>query len=113
MTIPELQSDIISDLTTELGSMPSFDAGVLEVVVKTAIMDVMEKRGYAAAGYQGWQIEDDIVRYYPQIKSLSKYDYLIRGADGESYHYEGGTNRTWIDRRRLYNGILPLASVIK
>lgn len=112
MTISEMQAEIVADLTTELQDMPSFSAEVLAIKVKDAIYDVKEKRGYAEAGYDDDMIEEDIVRFYPQIKSLAQYDYLIRGADGESYHYEGGTNRTWIDRRRLYNGIVPLASVV-
>ena len=112
MTLAELRKSIGDDLETELNHMPSFDRQILDIKVKDAVRDVMNKRGYAGAGYNMLMIEDDIERFYPQIKALAEYDYLMRGATGESYHYEGGTNRTWIDRRRLYNGIIPLASII-
>ena len=57
------------------------------------------------------QIEEDIENYYSNIRDIALYDYNIIGAEGESYHYEGGTNRTYIDRRRLYNGIIPLVVI--
>lgn len=112
MTLSELRKKIADDLQTELGDMPTFSREVLDIKVEDAVRDVMDKRGYASAGYSLDMIEDDIERYIPQIKALAQYDYLIIGASGESYHYEGGTNRTWIDRRRLYNGIIPLASIL-
>lgn len=112
MTLSELRTSIADDLEVELKDMPTYNRDLLDIKVKDAVRDVMDKRGYASAGYSLDMIEDDIERYIPQIKALAQYDYLIIGASGESYHYEGGTNRTWIDRRRLYNGIIPLASII-
>ena len=111
MTLRELRTSIADDLEVELKDMPTYSRELLDIKVNDAIRDVMDKRGYASAGYSPDMIEDDIERYIPQIKALAQYDYLIIGASGESYHYEGGTNRTWIDRRRLYNGIIPLAKV--
>lgn len=111
MTLSELRTSIADDLEVELKDMPTYNRDLLDIKVKDAVRDVMDKRGYASAGYSLDMIEDDIERYIPQIKALAQYDYLIIGASGESYHYEGGTNRTWIDRRRLYNGIIPLAKV--
>ena len=112
MTLRELRTSIADDLEVELKDMPTYSRELLDIKVKDAVRDVMDKRGYASAGYSSDMIEDDIKRYIPQIKALAQYDYLIIGASGESYHYEGGTNRTWIDRRRLYNGIIPLASIL-
>ena len=112
MTLSELRTSIADDLEVELKDMPTYNRNLLDIKVKDAVRDVMDKRGYASAGYSIDMIEDDIERYIPQIKALAQYDYLIIGAFGESYHYEGGTNRTWIDRRRLYKGIIPLASIL-
>lgn len=107
MTLEELQSKIIDDLTIELSKRPLFDATLLEAKVEAAIEDVKRRRNYRAAQYDDAKIAADMEQFYSNIRSVALYDYDKIGAFGEVTHNEGGTNRTWRDREAYFIGVAP------
>lgn len=113
MTRNELVEGLLTELKLDLESQPGFSEALLRSKIDSAIKAVERARGYSRLGYTNtsdfWQT--DIEQFYANIKDIALYDYNIIGAEGETYHYEGGTNRTYFDRRRLFNGVIPLAEV--
>ena len=57
------------------------------------------------------EIETDINRYYTQCMNVARYDYNQLGAEGEQTHNENGISRSYIDRGKLWSGVVPFAKV--
>lgn len=111
MTITELADGIIEQLTTELNMEEAFNADLLEMRVNAAITEVRNKRRYPS-NYTDEMIASDLSQFQANIANLALFDYNMVGAQGESSHGENGVSRTYIDRRRLFSGIVPLASFV-
>ena len=115
MTRNELVDELLAELELDLQSQPGFSEVLLRSKIESAIKAVERARGYSRLGYTDmsdfWQT--DIEQFYANIKDIALYDYNIIGAEGETYHYEGGTNRTYFDRRRLFNGVTPIAEIYR
>lgn len=107
MTLDELQTKIIDDLTEELSKRTLFDADLLEAKVESAIEDVKRRRNYRTSGYSESEIADDMEQFYSNIRNVALYDYDKIGAFGETSHNEGGTNRSWRDREAYFIGVAP------
>lgn len=112
MTISELKMEIIASLTVELQSDPDFSADILAEKVDNAINEVKLARRYKQAGYSESMIENDIEKYQSIIRNISLYDYNQSGIDFQSSHQENGTTRTFMSRRYLFNGVIPLANSV-
>lgn len=112
MTIDELKDSVIESLTIELQNDPDFSEDILAEKVDNAVREVQLARRYAKAGYSTEKIETDIVNYLPNIRNISLYDYNQSGMDFQTNHQENGTNRSYMSRHRLFNGIIPLAAVL-
>ena len=67
--------------------------------------------GVGDKGNTDEMIEEDLDRYYSNIRAIALYDYNQIGVEGQQSHNEGGVSRTWVDRKSLFNGILPLSRV--
>lgn len=109
MTIDELKNDIIASLTVELESDPDFSSEILEEKVANVINEVKHGRRYAQAGYTDEQIESDIINFRANIRDISLYDYNQSGMDFQNSHTENGISRSYINRNRLFYGIIPLS----
>ena len=112
MTIDEMKDAIVAGLTIELNSDPDFSVEILTEKVDNAVKEVMLARRYASAGYTDAQIEADIQRFYPNIRDLSLYDYNQSGVEGQSSSQENSVMRTYVNRNRMFNGIIPLAKIV-
>ena len=112
MTIDELKDEVIDSLTVELENDPDFSEDILEEKVNHAINEVKAARKYSRAKYSDDRIESDIVNYISNIRNIALYDYNQSGMDFQSNHQENGTNRSYTSRHRLFNGIVPLATVL-
>lgn len=88
----------------------SFSESLLKQKIKSAIREVRDKRRYPL-GYTDGMIAQDLDRYYSQIRNLALYDYNSIGFEGESQHSEDSIQRTMVDRKTLFAGIIPLATV--
>ena len=103
----ELINAIIDDLTVELQRTdPMFDADVLEVKVKYAARDVKQTRRYPA-NYTDAMIASDMNQFYSQIRNVALYDYNQVGIEFQSNHTEADTQRTYVDRNKLFGGVIP------
>lgn len=105
-----LQEELLADLTLELEDSDNFEPKALLQKVINAIREVKTARNYPSH-YSDIQIERDLYRYYSQIRNLALYDYNQIGAEGESSHSEGGTSRSYVDRKSLFSGVLPLSRI--
>lgn len=112
MTIDEMKDAIVEGLTIELQSDPDFSPEVLNEKVDNAIREVKLLRRYASAGYSTERIEKDIVSYYSNIRGLALYDYNQAGVEGQSSSQENSVLRTYVNRNRMFNGIVPLSKVL-
>lgn len=102
-----LQEELIADLTTELSGEESFNSSVLTQKVINAIREVKKARKYPSY-YTENQINKDLYEYYSNIRNIALYDYNKSGAEFEETHNENSISRGWVDRDKLFNGILPL-----
>lgn len=106
----QLQEELMADLIEELSSDDTFNESLLKVKVKNAIREIMSARAYPEY-YTNEQIEKDLARYYSNIRKLALYDYNTIGAEFETSHNENSTSRSWVDRNKIFNGVLPLAKM--
>ena len=104
-----MENELIEDLTAELQITDKrFDASLLEIKVRNAIKEVKRARNYPSH-YTEQMIDDDMERFYSQIRNIALYDYEQIGAENETSHSENNISRSFVDRDKLFAGILPLA----
>jgi hypothetical protein len=111
MSISELKDAIVADLLVELSGDSMLDQTILASKVDGAIREVREARCYPNSSYY---TEEVIVaelsgRFYSAIKRIALYDYNQIGIEGQSISAENGENRTFVDRKSLFYGVLPLS----
>ena len=104
----ELNTDLASELT---GSGADVLTDVLAVKVKAVVRELLNIRNYENSGMTDTEIEQDINRYYTQCMNVARYDYNQLGAEGEDSHTENGISRKYIERGRLWSGVVPFAKV--
>ena len=103
----ELIATIITDLTTELQTTdPMFDENILAVKVNYAALEVMAARCYPDY-YTDAQKASDMAQFVSNIRDVALYDYNQIGIEFQSNHTEADTQRTYIDRNKLFTGVLP------
>ena len=100
---------VTSDLTTMYGNEPTFNSSKIAVIVNKVIEEVIQVRKYRDRGYSDERIENDLINYRSQIYNISEYDFVHIGGPWETSHSENSISRTWIERNRLFAGIIPLA----
>lgn len=109
----EMVTELIEDLTTELTiTDTNFNSDLLTVKVNNAVKEVAKVRNYPSH-YTSEMIRSDIQKFYSQARSISLYDYNVIGSEYEKSHSENSINRTYIDRKELFAGIIPLSRTIK
>jgi len=104
-----LESDILEDLTAELSETDKkFKQSIMILKIKNAIREVKRARNYPKH-YTESAIVEDLENYYSNIRSIALFDYNMIGAEGQSSSSENGTSRNFIDRDKLFSGIIPLS----
>lgn len=106
--INDIEASVIADLTTELKNEVDFDAEILAVKVKNAIREVKAARNYPKY-YSDEQICADLEEYYSNIRAIAIYDYTKIGAEGQSQYSADGESIHYLDRNKMFTGILPIA----
>lgn len=107
----KLKAEIVSDLTVELKSQPTFNAELLEAKVNNAIREVITLRGYENSGYSEEKFGKDLARYYSVIRNVALYDYAQIGAPFEVSHNENSVSRTWANRSDLFVGVRRISNI--
>lgn len=108
MTVDEMRNAIIAELIIELKDESVFSQGKLEIKVDNAIREVKRARKYPSS-YSDEMIDADMEQFYSNIKNIALYDYNMIGVEGQSASTENGESRTYIDRNKLFYGIIPFA----
>ncbi len=103
-----VQSEVFEDLKTELGITTPEDVASLEIKVKNAVREVMNRRSYPSH-FTETRIQDDLEKLYSNIRELALYDYNQIGAEGQMSHGENGESRTWKDRDDCLKGVFAWA----
>lgn len=104
----ELNTDLAAEIT---GSGAEVLTDVLAVKVKAVVRELLNNRNYEHSGMTDAEIEADINRYYTQCMNVARYDYNQLGAEGEDSHSENGISRKYIERGKLWSGVVPFAKV--
>lgn len=105
----DLELEILADITAEMGN-EDFNTAVMTAKIKSAYREVKRARNYPDT-YSDEKIEKDMESYFSNIKNIALYDYNMIGAEGEATHSENGVSRTYIDRKSLFAGVLPISRV--
>lgn len=108
MTLDEMQTAIVADLTTELNTDSTFNADILNSKVASAIRSVKMARHYPSS-YTDERIATDMEQYYDIVEKVSLARYNRVGADDETSHSENGVTRAYRNEESLLNGVIPLA----
>ena len=105
MTIIE---SIIEELTIELQNETDFNVDILTLKVTNAYREVKQVRNYPKS-YTESMITDDMENFYSNIKAIAMYDYNKVGAEGQTQYSADGESIHYVDRNKLFNGVLPIA----
>ena len=103
--------DIIEELTTELRETEGarFNENLLRSKVKGAYRAVQTARRYPKS-YTEAMVERDMEDYYSQVREIAMYDYNQLGAEGQTQYSQDGVSVHYVDRDKLFYGVLPIAA---
>lgn len=105
-----LQDELIADLKVELENETTFDLSVLTQKVINAIREVKRTRKYPN-NYTDEMIDKDLYEYYSNIRNIALYDFNQIGIEFQTTSSENGVSRAYMDREKLFSGIIPLAKL--
>lgn len=111
MTLEDLKTEIIEELTVLLQDSDNFNADLLTVNVTQAMRGVKEHRRYPT-NYTDEMICADMYRMQSNICNIALKAYNMSGVEGQESHSENGVTRKFVDEFELYKGIIPLAVII-
>ena len=97
---------ILTSLKITLGVTEDADIAILSEVLNDAISEIKEARKYPS-DMPVSEIEEDMLKYISNVKKLTKYDYNQVGAEFQSSHNENGVSRSYGDRRKCFDGVVP------
>ena len=102
-------NEILESLKITLGVTEESDIAILTEILNDAIAEIKAARKYPS-DMSAADIEADMLNYITNVKKLTKYDYSQVGAEFQETHNENGTNRTFGDRRKCFDGVVPFAN---
>lgn len=102
----ETINEILESLEKSLGVTEEADITILSEILNDAIAEIQEARHYPS-DMSASDIEADLANYISNIKKLSKYDYSQIGGEFEKSHSENGVSRSFEDRRKCFDGVVP------
>jgi len=105
-----LLSEILKDLTDELGLVENPDIAILTSKIKSAYREVKRARNYPAS-YTEEAVAKDMENYYSNIRELALYDFNQVGVEGQTSHNENSTSRTWKSRRECLDGVYAFCGI--
>lgn len=117
MTVELLKNLILQDLTAQLEDEPGYKLSVVQSKLDIAFREVYQARtakhgGKYPASYTDEQIANDLYQFYSHIFNLALFDYNTIGIEFQTSSTENSTTRTYRDRDRLFNGIVPLSRIV-
>lgn len=104
-----MEEELIADLTAELSVVDEkFNPSLLTVKIKNALREVKKARRYPNY-YTEEQIAKDMYNFYTNVREIALNDYNKVGIDTENSHSENGVSATFMERNKLFAGVIPLA----
>ena len=103
-----IETSIINELKIELKNEVDFDAAILALKVSNAYREVRAARNYPKS-YSEDRITEDMLNFYSNIRAIAMYDYNKIGAEGQSQYSADGESIHYLDRNKLFNGVIPIA----
>lgn len=104
----DIETTLTEELRVELESEVDFSVDILKVKIRNAIREVKAARDYPES-YSEERINDDLQKYISNIRSIALYDYTKIGAEGQSQYSADGESIHYVDRNKMFAGILPIA----
>ena len=113
----ELREDILSDLIAQLHNEAGYDLAVVESKLDNAMRSVTQIRCKLYGGrypktFSDERAANDLAQFRSHIFELALFDYNTIGIEFQTSSTELSTTRTYRDRDRLFNGIMPLARIV-
>ena len=103
-------NSILQSLEITLGVTEASDIAILTEILNNAVYEIKKARRYPLNMSQA-DIDADMENYISNVKHLASYDYSRIGAEGEDSHTENGISRKYIERGKLWSGVVPFAKV--
>ena len=106
-----MKEEIFEELKTELTVTEGdkFNESLLRSKVNSAYRAVNTARKYPPS-YTDAMIEHDMEKYYTQVREIALYDYNQIGAEGQTQFTQDGVTVHYLERDKLFYGVLPIAS---
>lgn len=103
--------EIIADLTIELTETEGDKLNTTLLTSKAygAYREVKSARKYPVS-YTTAMIERDMENYYSQVRSIALFDYNQVGSEGQTQYSQDGVSIHYVDRDKLFYGVLPIAA---
>ena len=116
MSLNDLKEEILMDLVVQLEDEVGFKEEVVQSKLNIAFREVLQARTMKFGGrYPSSMSEeeqyDDLSQFTSHIFNLALFDYTI-GIEFQTSSTENSTTRTYRDRDRLFNGIVPLSRLV-
>ena len=109
----EFEKNITTAIVLEMREDPTFNADIVASKVSAVVRELMQRRRYKRAGMSDEAIAEDLENYYPQVLNVARFDFNTIGAEGEERHTENGIDRSFIERGKLWAGVVPIGKLIK
>ena len=108
-----VREEVYESLKTELEITEGerMNETLLKSKVEAAYQDVKLARNYPKT-YSESAVEDDMEQFYVVIRSVALFDYNQVGAEGQSSYSADGTSIHYLNRDRLFRGVLPIGGIL-
>jgi len=117
MSLNDLKEEILMDLVVQLEDEVGFKEEVVQSKLNIAFREVLQARTMKFGGrYPSSMSEEeqynDLSQFTSHIFNLALFDYNTIGIEFQTSSTENSTTRTYRDRDRLFNGIVPLSRLV-
>jgi len=117
MSLNDLKEEILMDLIAQLEDEVGFKEEVVQSKLNIAFREVLQARTMKFGGrYPSSMSEEeqynDLSQFTSHIFNLALFDYNTIGIEFQTSSTENSTTRTYRDRDRLFNGIVPLSRLV-
>ena len=117
MSLNDLKEEILTELITQLEDEVGFKEEIVQSKLNIAFREVLQARTMKFGGrYPSSMSEEeqynDLSQFTSHIFNLALFDYNTIGIEFQTSSTENSTTRTYRDRNRLFNGIVPLSRLV-
>lgn len=117
MSLNDLKEEILMELIVQLEDEVGFKEEVVQSKLNIAFREVLQARTMKFGGrYPSSMSEEeqynDLSQFTSHIFNLALFDYNTIGIEFQTSSTENSTTRTYRDRDRLFNGIVPLSRLV-